>query len=121
MTNFKNALLAGAAGFALMAGPALAEGNLDTAPAGNVQMEGTIDGAPARNMQTEGAMEMDASTDPVAQLESLGYDDVEPIDAQGDAAMGGEAYYTGTNPEGDSVTILFDEDAGTVINEAPAE
>ncbi|MEP2828963.1 hypothetical protein [Parvibaculum sp.] len=121
MTKFKNTLLAGAAGLALMAGPALAESGIDTAPAGDVQMEGTIDQAPAGDMQTEGAVELNAGADAVAQLENLGYNDVEPIDAQGDAAAEGQAYYTGTNAEGDSVTILFDEEAGTVISEEPVE
>jgi len=109
MTRFKNTLLAGAAGLALMAGPALAEGTYDRAPGGD--------------MQTEGATEMQGTygTDSVAQLEGLGYNDVEPIDAQGDAAAEGQAYYTGTNAEGDSVTILFDEESGTVISEEPAE
>ena len=110
MTDFRKILLGTAAGLALMAGPALAETAIETAP--------------AQDMQTEGAMEMEAapdagSLDAVAQLEVLGYTDVEPIDAQGDAAEEGQAYYTGTNADGDSVTILFDEEAGTVVSEEP--
>ncbi len=117
MTDFRKTLLAGAAGLALMAGPALAEGTYGEEPA-------------ARDMQTEGAVEMEgatgmdssaAATDATAQLEALGYTDVEPVEAQGDAAVEGEGYYTATNPDGNRVTIQFDEEAGTVIGEQPAE
>ena len=123
MTEFRKVLLAGAAGLALMAGPALAEGTMDQAPAGGIQSEGAVDQAPARDMQSEGAVEMNSTTsaDATAQLEGLGYTDVEPVEAQGDAAAEGEGYYTATNPDGDRVTVQFDEDAGTVINEEPAE
>ncbi|MDZ4381483.1 MAG: PepSY domain-containing protein [Parvibaculum sp.] len=106
--TLRKLLLAGAAGLALTAGPVLAEGT---------------DQAPGKDMQTEGAVELETSaeTDSVAQLESLGYTDVEPIEAQGDAAPEGQAHFTATNADGDPVTILFDEEAGTVISEEPTE
>lgn len=108
MTDLRKLLLASAAGLALTAGPVLAEG--------------TYDQAPGKDMQTEGAMELDnaADTDSVAQLESLGYTDVEPIEAQGDAPEEGQAYFTATNADGEPVTILFDQEAGTVISEEPS-
>lgn len=120
MTDFRKALLAGAAGLALMAGPALAEGTMDEAPAGATQMDSNVDQAPARDIQPEGAAEVDADADVVAQLEGLGYTDVEPLEAQGDAALEGEGYYTATNADGESVTIQFDEETGEVISEEPA-
>lgn len=117
MTQFKKLLLAGAAGVALMAGPAFANdpvgsstGNEISPPAatGDVQMDGAID--------TNSA----AGADSVARLEALGYTDVEPVDAQGDAAAEGEAHFTATNADGQRVNVRFDTENGTVISEDAA-
>jgi hypothetical protein len=117
MTQFKKLLLAGAAGIALMAGPAFANdpagssAGTDIAPpaaTGDVQIDGAID--------TNGA----AGADSIAQLESLGYTDVEPVDAQGDAAAEGEALFTATNADGERVNVRLDTESGTVISEDAA-
>lgn len=129
MTQFKKILLAGAAGFALMAGPAFANdpagagaaGSEMTPPAaGDVQMDGTT-GA-SGDIQTDGAMGATgaAGADSVAQLEALGYTDIEPVDAQGDAAAEGEAHFSATNADGERVTVRLDTEAGTVIGEDAA-
>lgn len=113
MTDIRKILLAGAASVALMAGPALAN-------------DPAIEQAPAQDIQPEGAMELDSSAevdagmDSVAQLEELGYTDVEPIEAEGDTAAEGEASFSATNADGDRVTVLFDTEAGTVISEDAA-
>ena len=116
MTQFKKLLLAGAAGVALMAGPAFANdpagssaGTEISPPAatGDVQMDGAID---------TGA----AGADSVAPLEALGYTDVEPVDAQGDAAAEGEAHFTATNADGERVNVRLDTESGTVIGEDAA-
>ena len=65
-------------------------------------------------------MEADADLDSVAQLEELGYTDVEPIEAQGDTAAEGEATFSATTRDGERVTVLFDTEAGAVISEDAA-
>lgn len=109
MTDIRKILLAGAASVALMAGPAFAN-------------DPAVEQAPAQDIQPEGAMEMDSSadTESVAQLEELGYTDVEPIEAQGDTGAENEATFSATNPDGERVTVLFDTEAGTVISEDAA-
>lgn len=113
MTDIRKILLAGAASAALIAGPAFAN-------------DPAIEQAPAQDIQTEGAMELDGSAnvdtdmDSVAQLEELGYTDVEPIEAEGDTAAEGEATFSATNADGERVTVLFDTEAGTVISEDAA-
>lgn len=114
MTQFKKLLLAGAAGVALMAGPAFAND-----PAGS--SAGTEISPPAAtgNVQMDGAIDT-SSADSVARLEALGYTDVEPVDAQGDAAAEGEAHFTATNADGQRVNVRFDTENGTVISEDAA-
>ena len=74
----------------------------------------------AMELESSAEMEADADLDSVAQLEELGYTDVEPIEAQGDTAAEGEATFSATNPDGERVTVLFDTEAGAVISEDAA-
>ncbi|MBX3492869.1 MAG: PepSY domain-containing protein [Parvibaculum sp.] len=107
MTRFGKTLLAGAASIALMASPALAEGDM-LQPA---------DPASPDAAATDTMPEVDA----VAQLTALGYSDIEPIDAQGDAEAEGQATFTATNLDGQSVMVTLDTHTGTVIDEQPAD
>ncbi|MEQ8283037.1 MAG: PepSY domain-containing protein [Parvibaculum sp.] len=107
MTRFGKTLLAGAASIALMASPALAEG--DALQPG----EPNAPGAAATDTMPE--------VDAVAQLQALGYTDIEPIDAQGDAGAEGQSTFTATNLDGQSVMVTLDTQSGTVIDEQPAD
>lgn len=106
MTRFSKTLLAGAASIALMASPALAEG--DTLQPG---MPGAPDAA-----ATEPMLEVD----PIVQLQALGYSDIEPIEAEGDAEVEGQQSFTATNIAGERVNVTLDMHTGTVIGEEPA-
>lgn len=105
MTNFKRLLLAGTASFALIAAPALAADMYGSEPA-EVPVEGAVDLTPAG--------------DPEATLQALGYSDIEPIEAEGDAAAEGTLFFNATNIDGERVTVEFDAHSATVIGEQPA-
>lgn len=107
MTRFGKTLLAGAASIALMASPALAEG--DALQPG--------DPAAPEAAATDTMPEVDA----VAQLEALGYSDIEPIEAQGDAELEGQKTFSATNLDGEAVMVTLDTQSGTVIDEQPAD
>ena len=105
MTNFKKLLLAGTASFALITGTALATDMYGSEPA-EVPVEGAVDLTPVG--------------DPEATLQALGYSDIEPVEAEGDAAAEGIMYFNATNIDGNRVTVEFDAHAATVVNEQPA-
>ncbi|PKQ07304.1 MAG: hypothetical protein CVT72_03745 [Alphaproteobacteria bacterium HGW-Alphaproteobacteria-11] len=107
MTRFGKTLLAGAASIALMASPALAEGDL-LQPG---------DPAAPDAAATDTMPEVDA----VAQLQALGYSDIEPIEAQGDAELEGQSTFSATNLDGEAVMVTLDTQSGTVIDEQPAD
>lgn len=105
MTNLKKLLLAGTASFALIAGPAMAADMHGNEPA---------------DTQLEGAVDLNPAGDPEATLQALGYSDIEPVEAEGDAAAEGSLFFNATNIDGDRVTVEFDANAATVIGEQPA-
>jgi len=107
MTRFGKTLLAGAASIALMASPALAEG------------DALQPGDPAA--PDAAATDTMPEVDPVAQLEALGYSDIEPIEAQGDAEAEGQSTFSATNLDGEAVMVTLDTQSGTVIDEQPAD
>ena len=103
MTRFGKLLLAGAASIALMTSPALAEG--DALEPGGM----TTPDAAATDTMPE--------VDPLAQLQALGYSDIEPVDAESSAAGEGQADFTATNLDGERVQVTLDTYSGTVISE----
>lgn len=105
MTNFKKLFLAGTASFALIAGPALAA-DMDAGAAADTQLEGAVGVAPAG--------------DPEATLQALGYSDIEPVEAEGDAAAESTLHFNATNIDGERVSVEFDANSHTVIGEEPA-
>lgn len=107
MPNFKKLLLAGTASLGLIAGPALAA-DMD-APAGG-----------AADTQMEGAVELSPAADAETTLQALGYTDIEPVEAEGDASEDGVQRFNATNIDGDRVTVEFDANTATVIGEEPA-
>lgn len=56
--------------------------------------------------------------DPFAQLQALGYSDIEPLEAEGSSE--GEGSFTATNLDGERVNVRLDMHTGTVIGEEPA-
>lgn len=107
MTNFKKLLLAGTASLGLIAGPALAA-DMD-APAGA-----------GADTQMEGAVELSPAADADTTLQALGYTDIEPVEAEGDASEDGVQRFNATNIDGDRVRVEFDSNTATVIGEEPA-
>ncbi|MBX3447123.1 MAG: PepSY domain-containing protein [Parvibaculaceae bacterium] len=105
MTNFKKLLLAGTASLGLIAGPALAA-DMDQPAGADAQMEGAVELSPAADAETS--------------LQALGYTDIEPVEAEGDASEDGVQRFNATNIDGDRVTVEFDSNSATVIGEEPA-
>jgi len=114
MTNFKKLLLAGTASAALIAGPAFAN-EIDAGMGAGIDAGGAAAGA-----QVEGTVDQAPAGDPEAALKALGYSDIEPVEAEGDAAAEGTLHFNATNVDGDRVTVEFDANSQTVIGEEPA-
>jgi hypothetical protein len=105
MTRIKQILLAGAATTVLMASPALANDMYGSEPA---------------ELPIEGAVDLTPAGDPEATLQALGYSDIEPVEAEGDAAAEGTLYFNATNIDGNRVMVEFDAHSATVTGEQPA-
>ncbi|MDO8840410.1 MAG: hypothetical protein Q7V31_15970 [Parvibaculum sp.] len=67
------------------------------------------------------ALPRELAVEHLTRLQALGYSDIEPVEAQGDAAAEGQANVTATNPDGARVNLLVDTATGIVIGEEPAE
>lgn len=108
------------AGASTKGGATLPDASGATGTAGDTlsEADGGLDNAP-ETPAAPGASAGDAmpEVDPMAQLQALGYSDIEPADAQGSAAGEGQADFTATNLDGERVQLTLDTYSGTVISE----
>lgn len=139
MTRLTKTLLAGTAGLALFAAPAMvaAEGTGSIGSDGSIGVEGSTTGATgtmgttgnaaagtagapgaAGSAETTGSIG-GAGSDPTALLEQRGYTDIEPKDRDAGVGADGHMTYKARNSAGDRVELVVDTTTGDVVRETP--
>lgn len=111
MKHLTRTLLAGAASLALLASPALAEGDQNTTP----EIE-----APDTSGTAGASGSMGTATGAAAdQLTQQGYTDVQ--EKAGTTGTEGQATYTARNSAGAEVEVVVDTNTGEVVSETPVQ